>query len=253
MAMASPAAPIPMTVWRIATGLREQVFPGRRTFQYIAFAADGESLYLGGDHDLSNWRPTRPPNSATFAKHRDEVWDVAFSPDGTDRGLRGERRHPATLGPDHGPRTHTCSGVTRRPSSALDFNLMGPVIALGSLEAQDNVKLWETATGRLIQTLSGHTHRVRSVAFQAGAHSWPRPVPIGRSGSGMATTGAPRAVLNGHDDVVRRAGVFPGGLTLASASNDRTVQLWDVRTGSIPGRLAGPIPGLLGRLLPRTG
>ena len=42
---------------------------------------------------------------------------------------------------------------------------MGDVIASGSLDARDNVKLWDAATGRLIRTLAGHTDRVRSVAF----------------------------------------------------------------------------------------
>jgi len=41
-----PGGMIPTAIYRLATGLKEKVFPGRRTFQYMSFAPDGKSLYL---------------------------------------------------------------------------------------------------------------------------------------------------------------------------------------------------------------
>ena len=89
-AMASPAARCPTAIWQVATGHEEKVFPGRRTFQYMSFAPDGESLFLGGDHDVSIWRPQPTDEFDTFANHHDEVWAVAFSPDGATVASGGD-------------------------------------------------------------------------------------------------------------------------------------------------------------------
>ena len=225
-----PGGVMPVAIWRVATGVRERDFPGRRTFQYLSFAPDGESLFLGGDHDVSIWRPSPSRTPDTFVNHRDEVWDVAFAPDGATVASGGNDHtlriwDPATCRERIALRGHTAT------VSALAFRPDGQTIASGSLDARDNVKLWEPATGRLIRTLAGHTDRVRSVAFG------PDGDILASAGSDRTVrlwdgaTGEPRSVLAGHEDVVRKVVFSPDGSTLASASNDRTVRLWDIRLG----------------------
>jgi WD40 repeat protein len=232
-----PGGAMPAAIWRVATGTMEKVFPGRRTFQYITFT-DNTSLYLGGDHDLSIWRPYPAGEFDTFANHQGEVRAVTFSPDGAAAASAGSDQTVRLWDPTTGRESVALRGH-KATVAALAFRPDGHVIASGSLEVCDNLKLWETATGRLIQTLSGHTGGVQSVAFQPGGEI------LASAGSDRAirlwdaTTGAPRSVLSGHDDGIRQVAFSPDGLTLVSASNDRTVRLWDIRSGQSVAVLRG--------------
>src|SRR5207342_1492085 len=50
-------------------------------------------------------------------------------------------------------------------------------------------------------------------------------------------------VLEGHTGAVSAVAFAPDGHTLATASNDQTVLLWDVTDPTRPRRLGDPLPG----------
>jgi WD40 repeat protein len=233
-----PGGALPAAVWRVATGSKEKVFPGRRTAQLLAFAADGRSLFLGGGHDLSVWRPEPAADFEAFTGHNDEVWAVAFSPDGKTVASGGDDEALRLWDPSTGRERAVLWGHAATVS-AVAFRPDGHLIASAGLSLKDNVNLWDAATGRPIATLSGHTERARSVAFS------PDGGTLASAGSDRTirlwdgTTGQPRAVLTGHTDVVRQVAFSPDGLTLASAGNDRTVRLWDVLRRSQRAVLSG--------------
>jgi WD40 repeat protein len=234
-----PGDAMPAAVWRLASGVREKAFPGRRTFQYLAFAADGASLYLGGDHELSVWRPEPADEIAAFASHRRGARAVACSPDGATVASGGGDEALRIWDPNTG-RERAVLAAHGAAVAALAFRPDGRVLASAGLDPRDNVRLWDSETGRPIRTLSGHAGPVRSVAFS------PTGDVLASAGSDHtvrlwdAATGASLSVLTGHEDVVRSLAFSPDGRALASASNDRTVRLWDVaerrRRSILPGR-----------------
>src|SRR4051812_6462525 len=55
-----------------------------------------------------------------------------------------------------------------------------------------------------------------------------------------------RIALRGHKDIVMAVAFSPDGKTLASASQDRTIKLWDVATGKSTATLKGHSPDFNG-------
>jgi eukaryotic-like serine/threonine-protein kinase len=236
-----PGGMVPTSLYEVATGTPQRNFPGRRTFQYMSFAPDGKSLFLGGDHDLSIWRLQPAQEFDTFVDHHAEVWAAAFSPDGRTVASGGDDDTLRLWEPETG-RERASVTAHKATVSSLAFRPDGRVIASGSLERGNNLKLWDAVTLRQIAQLSGHPEPVRSVAFSPDGRI------LASAGSDRqillwdGATGAPLDVLVGHEDKVRRIAFAPDGLTLASASNDRTVRLWDTRTRQPSAALKGRYP-----------
>ena len=90
------------------------------------------------------------------------------------------------------------------------------------------VLLWETATGRLIERLSGHSELVRAVAFSPDGRSL---VSGGQDGQVLLwdiSRDFASEVISQNDSWVYRVAISPDGKLLAVAYTDRTVQLISV-------------------------
>ncbi|MFM6748888.1 MAG: protein kinase domain-containing protein [Dolichospermum sp.] len=93
--------------------------------------------------------------------------------------------------------------------------------------------------GKLLQTLTGHSDWVWSVAYSPDGQTL-------ASGSVDKTiklwnvkTGNLLQTLTGHSNSVRSVAYSPDGQTLASGSDDKTIKLWDVKTGKLLQTLEG--------------
>lgn len=170
--------------------------------------------------------------------HKDPVWSLAFSPDGTmlasgpgdmvdttdtsiilwdvatGRELRRFRGHS--------------TGVT-----ALAFSPDGRMLASAQW-VYGEVKVWDVETGKQLLTLS-HDYSVYAVVFS------PDGELLATGGRGPSWTGEVRlwnvltgqqiSVFKGHTREVHTLAFSPDGRLLASGADDATVKLWMVETG----------------------
>jgi WD40 repeat protein/tRNA A-37 threonylcarbamoyl transferase component Bud32 len=165
----------------------------------------------------------------TLTGHTDQVWSVAFRPDGRRIASGSGDRTVKVWDAATGQLFHTLTGHSDVVHSVV-YSPDGRT--LFSAGADRTVKLWDAATGQLIRTLStGHLGTVNCVACS----------PDGRRLASASddqtvivwdtTTGLAALILIGHTLSIRSVGYSPDGRILASASADKTVKLWDAATG----------------------
>ena len=134
------------------------------------------------------------------------------------------------------------------PVASVRFSPDSKLLAVGGYQV---VRLIDSASGKLLATLSGHADCVRSLAFSPdGRMLAAAGGPPQRGGeikiwdvSSIAAPGfSPTSdvlnggatllkTLQGHKDCIYSIAWSPGGKLLASGSYDKMVKLWDAATG----------------------
>ena len=98
------------------------------------------------------------------------------------------------------------------------------------------VRLLSVATGKRLQTLTGHEGWVRSVSFSPDGQTVATASADSTARLWDVTTGKQLQTLKGHQSRVYSVSFSPDGQTVATASDDSTVRLW--RVGDIEDMLA---------------
>ncbi len=288
-------------LWNVQTGECIQTIRGytSRVFS-LAFSPDGQLLASGNeDHEIRIWSVTTGELIAVLSGHTDEVRSVAFSPDGYilascsyDRtiklwelsGIRGQETTgqgfnsgnslPITHYPL--PNSNLKAQTSKLPHSPLltltghshwvwsvAFSPDGETVASSSSDR--TIRIWDVQTGHCIQTLTGHTQAVRSIAFALVHRTEPQnyehrndsnfdtptsppltPSPLTPppnhyylvSGSDdlsvriWSQTGDCLRVLHGHTSWISAVAASSDGCLFASGSEDQSVRLWDSHTNA---------------------
>jgi eukaryotic-like serine/threonine-protein kinase len=184
--------PVPVSIWETATGRRLATFSGRtEEVRKLEFTPDGRSLLIAGRSGVRQWR---------------------FAPGDGDN--------------DRQPAGH------KDEAWSLAFSPAGRILATGSDDSEPDptIKLWETATGRLIRAWDGGYGTVAALAFSPDGRTLASGHLVDRNNVRIwdAATGRLLTTLEGHTDRVRALAFTPDGKSLATASSDGTVRLWDV-------------------------
>ncbi|WOD37468.1 NB-ARC domain-containing protein [Nodosilinea sp. E11] len=136
--------------------------------------------------------------------------------------------HAKELSPAQADPFRVLRGHTGRVLS-VDFSPAGHLLA--SAGTDRTIKLWNSDTGHLLQTLQGHQSWVWAIAFHPQGHllasaSYDQTVKLWD-----VTTGECRQTLQGHDSSVLAVAFSPDGHWLVSGGYNQTIKLWEVATG----------------------
>ncbi|GGJ36166.1 caspase family protein [Deinococcus roseus] len=220
---------------------------------------------------------TRTPMlQRTLKGHPDEVYAVAFSPDGkilaytvdrylflaesgTGKVLRvlaghSEEVDAVAFSPDgkqvltgSSDRTAQLWDVQtgthlktftghRLAVEAVAFSPDGKQVLTGSSDR--TAQLWDAQTGTSLKTFGGHDSRVFSVVFSPdGKQVLTTSDHVAHLWN--AGTGAPLKTFIGHTDFVFAAVFSPDGKQVLTGSRDSTARLWDAATGAALKTFAG--------------
>lgn len=237
-------------IWDVATGRLVTEFPaadGR--VLALAYSPDGRRLITGGYDSRLSVRDvatgselySRPERNSAAPRHDREaaIGTVAVSPDG--QFVAAGFGHPTFHLPDYEQIAKVWNLATGEELATLHghvnticevaFSHNGKFLATASDDHQ--VKLWSVEKWQLRGSLSGTT-RLKSVAF-SNDDQW---IAVGDA-SGVVTIwetadgrgGRLVTKLRGHADAVQRLAISPDGKTLATASWDNTIKLWDPLSG----------------------
>jgi len=223
----------------------------------VIFSPDGKALASGDMNGSIKLRGAKSGALFWAGKHDGRVFALALSPDGKFLASGvvdcGPADKPLKLrDAETGELLRTFDG----PGDSVDFVGFSPdgKMLVSSRGKDRTIKLWGTETGALLRTLTGHRESVLTVAFSpdgkllasgsadASVRLWDaetgkllrKIMPVETLLELLAPVVklfGPREI-GGHSYAVRAVAFSPDGKTLASASVDPVVKLWNVETAA---------------------
>lgn len=175
-----------------------------------------------GKANIPDIRPTVPVRAA--------ISSLAFHPNGSMLALGGYK-DIELVGTDGKTvaRLEGCASQVRGLAFSPDGKLLAA--AGGSPGQFGEIKIWNVAERKEVQSIRGHRDNIFAVAFSPDGRllatcSYDRMIRLWDTTSGKEIRN-----LKDHTDAVFSLAFSPDGRLLASASADRTIKVWNVATG----------------------
>ncbi len=199
---------------------------GMRRILGLAFSSDGQ-LLAGCDIDetVRLWDIKTGKLLRTFIGHKDEVFSVAFSPDG--KTVVSSSKESVRLWNTHGEE-QLRSVITHTAILGAAFSPDGNTLASGN--ADNTVRLWDAKSGEPLTTLIGHKGEVSNVAFSPDGNTL---ASMGNDTVRLwdARTGEHLRALS--ESKYYSMAFSPDDETLATEHQGNTVRLWNTKTSEL--------------------
>ncbi len=218
-------------IWQSDSGQVEAELARPVMIAAAAWSPDDQTLALGHyDGTVTFSAPQTGAPVTTLAAQADQIYDLAWSPDSTRLATSGANEFwlsiwdVATKQRVLGPLRHS-HGVT-----SLAWEPGGQRLASGSMD--EEVKIWDTASGRVEVVLRGLEDRVTALAWGAGGQL--------AAGGGFGTVKVWTSLreqewetLSGNGRRITAVAWNPVDGRLASAGDDGRIRIWHTATGSV--------------------
>jgi WD40 repeat protein len=215
-------------VWDVETGETACILQGHGgALGSAVFSPDGKRVVTASDDATARiWDAESGRELRVLAGHVHALQSASFDLDGA-RVLTVGQSTVRLWDASSGSVTHVFDqhegGVT-----AGRFSPDGTRVVTGGWDG--TAKVWDTARGSLLGTLSGHSERLLDIEFSADgkviatasdpeAHVW------------EASTHAELSVARGHAHGIYSVALTSDGARLATGSEDFTARIWAARTG----------------------
>ena len=236
-------------LWDVSTLKCLRTWPGHEHWiKSSIFSPDGELIVSGSfDHTVKIWDTNTGKCLNTLNGHTDRVSTVSISPDGQWLASSSYDGTVRLWNMESGQCVRSLQGHRNRVWS-VRFGINHLQLASG---ADDHtVKLWDTQTGECMNTFQGYTNATLFLCLSpnhqviASGHE-DQAVRLWNSSGGDCFS-----TLKGHEGRVwalafarqsdnNRIDSQSPNFLLASGSADRTIKLWDVKTGQCLNTMRG--------------
>ena len=205
----------------------------------LAFDKSGKRLAVGTwDGGLLILDSSRGKVLREIDEHSETITALAFDPGGEYLASGSADDRLIVWDTDTGEELLTMHQGNEYDVTTLAFSADGKRIATG--DGENQLKVWDTDSGDEIETLGGHDEPVTCVLFDPDGNivtgSWDDTILIRRKGSDER--------LEGHTEDITGLAMNRNGSRVFSASEDKTVRVWDAKTGKLMWTLKGSPVGI---------
>ena len=164
---------------------------------------------------------------AVLDAHEGPVTSAVFAPDGRHVVTTSDDKTAIIWTAPDGKLVRRLEGHGHKVMTAA-VSADGTQIATGSWDK--TIRIWNMVTGETVRVIKASAP-VNDVAFVNGGTWVAAGGHDGKIGMWSIADGRLQGVLEGHRQGITKLSPLPGGNRLLSASIDRTLRLWDVKSG----------------------